>query len=84
MNLKLIISSMATIIILVASLSPLPVKALHISTTTCSNSCVTTTNTETGVVSIQDCCGGYVTTVRYPHPIIPKAPIGNEKNSFEY
>lgn len=76
MNLKLIVSSMATIIVLVASLNPISVKAFHISTTTCTNSCVTTINTETGIVSTVDCCGGSVTTKRLPHPKLPVVPIG--------
>ncbi len=43
------------------------VEATHISRTSCTNSCVTTTNMRNGTTSTQDCCGGSVTTVIQAH-----------------
>lgn len=47
--------------------------AVHISETTCTNSCVVVTNIQTGTTSIEDCCGGRVTTKFLPHPA-PEPP----------
>jgi hypothetical protein len=47
--------------------------AMHISETKCTTSCVVVTNSETGITSIEDCCGGRVTTTFLPHPA-PEAP----------
>jgi hypothetical protein len=49
-------------------------KATHIRVTTCTNSCVSTTNEETGITSTADCCGGQVTTriLQHPKPEAPK------------
>jgi hypothetical protein len=50
--------------------------AMHITETTCTNSCVMVRNSDTGAYSIQDCCGGMVRTVFLPHtqPEAPKDP----------
>jgi len=48
--------------------------ANHVSTTTCSNSCVTTVNSDTMTITTTDCCGGTVTTVIQVHNSEPGRP----------
>lgn len=61
--------SMGLAYIVALSLVPVSsVQALHIQEITCTNSCVIVYDASTGITSIQDCCGGTVTTTMKPHP----------------
>lgn len=63
----------ASIFTILAALSMAP-KAIagHIITTSCTNSCVTIINTTTGIITVQDCCGGRIrSTIHAGHPPMP-------------
>jgi hypothetical protein len=70
MNIKVIATIAVVLNITLLTIGP-SAKATHISATSCTNSCVTTINSEANTVETRDCCGGRVTTTIYTHEKAP-------------